>query len=207
MQQLLGLGSDPTAADEPTERSAPQDAATLFAREAVAAWAEDLHDLAGNAALCDYLRVPEAVMAELVQEIIAGARRLDLEQRITAKVREVTSFRMRFQQIVALPARLGGDLINRYVDFLGYDALDPGERPALELEDGPRPIFRPRPTPRNGPKLGERQSRYDQEYYTDWIRGFMDLVQHNARFQGGGSVDIAANQHIGALLERLGAAI
>jgi hypothetical protein len=37
--------------------------------------------------------------------------------------RQATGFRMKFEQIVALPARLTANLLNSYVDFLGYDAL------------------------------------------------------------------------------------
>ncbi|MDS4058412.1 MAG: virulence factor SrfC family protein, partial [Candidatus Contendobacter sp.] len=135
MKALLGLGA---VAGEPTEAPRRDDAA-LFAREAVAEWMRDLHDLGGNKSLCDYYRVPEASMAEFVKELIAGAQRLKLEERIEALVRKVTGFRMKFEQIVALPARLTANLLNGYVDFLGYDVLALEQRPTLALETGPRP--------------------------------------------------------------------
>ncbi len=200
MKQLLGLGA--TAAG-PTPAANLKDDAALFAREAVADWMQDLQDLAGNGSLCDYYRLPETLMAEFVKELMAGAKRLNIEERITAAVREATGFRMRFQQIVALPARLTANLINSYINFLGYAAISLNERPQLVLEDGPRPIFRPRAVPRNGPVLTEQQSNYDQDYYTDWIRGFLDLVERNARFQGGVDVDMEANARLGQLLKQL----
>ena len=202
MKLLLGLGG---AAGEPAEAPRRDDAA-LFAREAVAEWMRDLQDLSGNKALCDYFRVPETVMVEFVKELIGGAQRLKLEERIEARVREVTGFRMKFEQIVALPARLTANLLNGYVDFLGYDALAPAQRPMLPLETGPRPVFPPRTVPRGGPQLSERQSTYDQDYYTDWIRGFLDLVERNARTRGGAEVDLAANRRLGELLGKLRAA-
>ena len=140
MKALLGLGTP--AAGEPTEAPRKDDAA-LFAREAVAEWMRDLQDLSGNKSLCDYYRVPDARMAEFVKELIDGARRLKLEERIETLVRQVTGFRMKFEQIVALPARLTANLLNRYVDFLGYDALALEQRPMLPLESGPRPVFPP----------------------------------------------------------------
>ncbi len=200
MKALLGLGTP--AAGEPVEAPRKDDAA-LFAREAVAEWMRDLHDLGGNKSLCDYYRLPEPAMAELVKELIAGAQRLKLEDRIVTLAREVTGFRMKFEQIVALPARLTANLLNRYVDFLGYDALAPERRPMLTLESGPRPVFPPRTVPRGGPQLGEQPSSYDQDYYTDWIRGFLDLVERNARFRDGAEVDLAANRRLGELLARL----
>ncbi|MDS4021393.1 MAG: virulence factor SrfC family protein [Candidatus Competibacter sp.] len=200
MKTLLGLGAP--AAGEPAEAPRKDDAA-LFAREAVAEWMRDLQDLSGNKTLCDYYRVPEASMAEFVKELIGGAQRLKLEGRIETLVRQVTGFRMKFEQIVALPARLTANLLNSYVDFLGYDALAPEQRPMLPLESGPRPVFPPRAVPRGGPQLGEQPSTYDQDYYTDWIRSFLDLVERNARTRGGGEVDLAANRRLGELLARL----
>jgi hypothetical protein len=200
MKALLGLGTPAAGGAVETPR---KDDAALFAREAVAEWMRDLQDLSGNKSLCDYYRVPEANMAELVKELIDGAQRLKLEERIEAMVRQVTGFRMKFEQIVALPARLTANLLNRYVDFLGYDALALAQRPMLPLESGPRPVFPPRTVPRGGPQLSEQPSSYDQDYYTDWIRSFLDLVERNARTRDGAEVDLAANRRLGELLGRL----
>ena len=75
--------------------------------------------------------------------------------------------------------------------------------PKNGVQGGPRPVFPLRPVPRGGPQLAERQSTYDQDYYTDWIRAFLDLVERNARFRDGAEVDLAANQRLGELLARL----
>jgi len=203
MKVLLGLGGD-TATDAAALR---KDDAALFAREAVAEWMRDLHDLSGNKSLCEYYRVPEPSMIDFIKELIAGAQRLKLEEHIETLVRQVTGFRMKFEQIVALPARLTANLLNNYVDFLGYDALAPEQRPMLALESGPRPLFPPRAVPRGGPQLGEQQSTYDQDYYTDWIRAFLDLVERNARNRAGRDIDLAANQRLGDLLTRLRSSI
>ncbi|MEI2741658.1 MAG: virulence factor SrfC family protein [Candidatus Competibacter sp.] len=202
MKALLGLGGSTGAADAPRK-----DDAALFAREAVAEWMRDLQDLGGNKTLCEYYRVPETHMADFVKELIDGAQRLKLEDRIETLVRQVTGFRMKFEQIVALPARLTANLLNGYVAFLGYDALALEQRPMLPLESGPRPVFPPRALPKGGPQLSERQSSYDQDYYTDWIRAFLDLVERNARNRDGKDVDLAANRRLGELLTRLRAAV
>ncbi len=202
MQQLLGLtGGTP---EPQPEADIPQDDAALFAAETLAEWMQDLQSLAADAARCDYFRLPQTIMATFVQEIIAGAKRLDIEAEIARTVREVIGFRMRFQQIVALPARLSANLINNYINYLGYDAIAITERPQLPMNDGPRAIFPPRRIPRNGPELGEQQARYDQDFYTDWIRAFLDLVERNARFQGGVDVDLTANERLGQMLTQLG---
>jgi len=197
MKALLGLGA--AGAGEEMRK----DDAALFACEAVAEWMQDLQDLSGDPSRCDYYRVPPVLMAEFVKELISGAQRLKLEERIVAQTRQVTGFRMKFEQIVALPARLTANLLNGYVDFLGYDTLALDKRPWLPLDGGPRPVFPPRPAPRGGPQLSEQQSTYDQDYYTDWIRAYLDLVERNARFHDGAEVDLAANRRLGELLTRL----
>jgi hypothetical protein len=198
MQKLLGLAAIPEEA-EATATTRKDDAA-LFAEEAVAEWMQDLHDLAGNDSLCDYYKLPATLMAEFVKELIAGAQRLRLEERVTEAVREATGFRLQFQQMVALPARLTANLLNNYINRLGYDGLALDKRPLVTLENAARPIFQPRSVPPNGPVLEERQAGYDETYYTDWIRGFLDLVERNARFRGGVDVDVAANRRLGELL-------
>ncbi len=200
MKALLGLG---TPATEATAEAPRKDDAALFAREAVAEWMRDLQDLGGNKTLCDYYRVPETTMAEFVKELINGAQRLKLEDQIEALVREAAGFHMKFEQFVALPARLTANLLNRYVDFLGYDTLPPAQRPTLALEGGPRPVFPPRTVPRGGPQLGDQPSTYDQDYYTDWIRSFLDLVERNVRTRDGAEVDLAANRRLGELLAQV----
>jgi len=138
MKALLGLGTSAAGvapeARRTTPRCSPRGGGGMDA---------DLQDLSGNKSLCDYYRVPESGMAEFVKELIAGAQRLKLEERIETLVRQVTGFRMKFEQIVALPARLTANLLNGYVDFLGYDALALEKRPMLALETGPRPVFPP----------------------------------------------------------------
>jgi len=198
MKALLGLGGS-TGAGEETRK----DDAALFASEALTEWMRDLQDLGGDASRCDYYRVPAALMAEFVKELISGVQRLKLEQRIVAQTRQAIGFRMKFEQIVALPAKLTANLLNGYVDFLGYDAQALDKRPQLALDSGPRPVFPPRPAPRGGPQLSEQQSTYDQDYYTDWIRAYLDLVERNARFHDGAEVDLAANRRLSELLGRL----
>jgi hypothetical protein len=75
MKALLGLGA-PLAGEAPRK-----DDAALFAREAVAEWMQDLQDIGGNKALCDYYRVPGAD-GRIRQGTDRGAQRLKLEKRI-----------------------------------------------------------------------------------------------------------------------------
>lgn len=198
MQKLLGLTGNQEQID--SEVATRKDDAALFAEETLTEWMQDLRDLAGNLALCEYYRFSEKLMGEFIKELIAGAQRLKLEEAITEAVRDATRFRLKFQQLVALPAQLTANLLNNYINMLGYDALAFDKRPIVAADHAARPIFQPRSVPANGPVLDERQASYDETYYTDWIRGFLDLVERNARFRGGVDIDVAANQRLGQLL-------
>lgn len=199
MKALLGLGG--AAASTPPE--VRKDDAAQFASESVAEWMRDLQDLSADANRCDYYHLPANLMAEFVKELIHGAKRLQLEQKIVGETRQVTGFRMKFEQIMALPARLAANRLNSYIAFLGYNQVELAQRPELPAANGLRPVFPPRPAPEAAPILNEQPSSYDQDYYTDWIRAYLDLVERNVRFHDGVEVDLAANQRLGEFLGRL----
>ena len=138
----------------------------------------------------DLLAQPEP-LAELLGALQRSAADYDLQLSSCAEAVDLSRWQI-------APGRcIDVALLNRLF------GLDLPQRPTLPLPGGPRPVFPPRPVPRGGPQLAERQSTYDQDYYTDWIRAFLDLVERNARFRDGAEVDLAANQRLGELLARL----
>ncbi len=173
-----------------------RDDATRFAESVIAAWFRDMHDLAANQAFCDFVNIPSALVADLVKEIVEGAKRLDLEWEIADTVRSSTPMRMKVQKLVKLPVRRSAQLINTFVNKLGYDRIDPTGRPRTKSKVDPRPIFLARNPPLGVPEIPEQPARFDQRYYTDWICGFLDLVDKNACIENGNVLNIEANQEL-----------
>ena len=147
--------------------------------------------------------MPGVARVNLVDELIDAAKRQDLKNAITARVRKATSFRQKLEEAVAKPVTIAQDIINGYVDYLGFDKAKLAERPTSGREK--RPVFAPRPPVGDYPALGEEPAAYDQAFYVDWITGFVRLVEDNVRFRDGSSVDVVANARLGGLIEKLAA--
>jgi hypothetical protein len=183
--------------------SGPADQAERFADMALAEWMELLRKFTEDPEAESLFRMPSAPRVNLVDELIEGAKRQDLKTTITARVRKATSFRQKLEEAVAKPVTIAEDIINAYVDCLGFDKVALAGRPTAGREK--RPVFAPRPPVGDYPALGEEPSAYDQAFYVDWITGFLRLVEDNVRFRDGSSVDVVANARLGGLIEKLAA--
>jgi hypothetical protein len=191
--------------DHSDPRTSPRlrDDAQRFAENVIEAWFRDMHDLAANEAFCDSVKVPSEQAADLVKEIVDGAKRLDLEREIAETVRDSTAMRMKFPKLVKLPVRRSAHLINSYVNKLGYDAVDPSERPRTKSRVDARAIFLSPNSPIGIPEIPDQPSRFEQRYFIDWICGFLDLVEKNACVENGNMVNIEANRELGKYVAEL----
>jgi hypothetical protein len=183
--------------------SGPADQAERFADMALAEWMELLRKFTEDPDAASLFRMPGVARVNLVDELIEAAKRQDLKTAITARVRKATSFRQKLEEAVAKPVTIAQDIINGYVDYLGFDKAKLAERPTSGREK--RPVFAPRPPVGDYPALGEEPAAYDQAFYVDWITGFVRLVEDNVRFRDGSSVDVVANARLGGLIEKLAA--
>jgi hypothetical protein len=183
--------------------SGPADQAERFADLALAEWMELLRKFTEDPEADNLFRMPGASRVNLVDELIEAAKRHDLKDAITARVRKATSFRQKLEEAVAKPVTIAEDIINTYVDYLGFDKAPLAERPTAGREK--RPVFAPRPRVGDYPQLGEEAAAYDQAFYVDWITSYIRLVEDNVRFRDGSSVDVVANARLGGLIEKLAA--
>jgi hypothetical protein len=179
----------------------PADQAERFADMALAEWMDVLRKFSENPEAGAFFRMPSPSRANLVDELIDGAKRQDLKDAITARVRKATSFRQKLEEAVAKPVTIAHEVINSYVDYLGFDRAPLPERPTAGRDK--RPVFAPRPPVGEYPQLGEESAAYDQAFYVDWITGFVRLVEDNVRYRDGSSVDVVANNRLGGLIEKL----
>ena len=99
----------------------PADQAERFANMALAEWMDVLRKFSENPEADAFFRMPSPSRANLVDELIDGAKRQDLKDAITARVRKATSFRQKLEEAVAKPVTIAHEVINSYVDYLGFD--------------------------------------------------------------------------------------
>jgi len=196
MIKLLGLDD----IIPPQEAKAPvriKDEADRFAECIMCEWMRDLHDIAGNEVLSSYFKLSDGYMAELVQELICGAKRLNIEGMIGKAVRRTGAYHQKFQMLVAPTVRITANILNNYINHLGYDQVPLDKRPQLSDGNGQfRPVFSPRPIPDSIPNLADSVSRHDQQFYTDWIKALLELVEANATGGDDRKIDLQSNAQL-----------
>ncbi len=180
-----------------------RDIAARFADAVLERWMDELHAIADSVRLYHYFQMSESTMTTLVSELIAGSRRLDLRTDIAEQVRQVTSFRQKLDLAMAKPALVAANIVNAYVNWLGFERLAVEARPVAGQGPQRRPIFAPRPPVMGALSLPERQIPYDRNQYVDWMAGFVRLVEDNAASRDGQAVDVAQNARMGELLRAL----
>jgi hypothetical protein len=179
------------------------DHADRYADAVVQHWIGEVRAIADSTRLCNYFRMPDEAMSVLTSEMISGARRLDLRGEIAARVRTITSFRQKLDQAMGRPAFVAAYIINAFVDWLGFESVDPTQRPAVGRGPQRRTVFAPRPLVFGAPELPAEPAPYDQMQYVDWMAAFMRLVEDNASTLEGRQIDVQQNARLGALISGL----
>ena len=195
LRDLLGLESG----GQGTEI---RDAADAFANAAVEHWVETIRSLANNPRVCRHFRMGEQSMSDLVDELIAGAARLDLRRRVAGTIRPSVPPHPSVKDAVVQPALLAANAIGSFVFWLGYDGVEPAKRPAQRGSAGVR-VFQP-PPPADVPDLKEQPSSFDERFYGDWFTAYFDFVKLNTESVAGRQIDIEQNGRIGQILVGLG---
>jgi hypothetical protein len=187
--------------DAPVIATGARDRPEMFADMAIAEWARGMTAVAEDAASATALHVPRDLMLILIRELERAARRHDLRARIARLLRERASFQNRNASAAQKPVMLVEQTINSFVYMLGYDWLAPDKRP--EAPRGTRRIFAPR-APMNGlPRLGPTSTPYGFNFEVDWMTAVRLTFEANAQDAGSGTIDIAANERLGAIIARL----
>jgi hypothetical protein len=190
---LLG---EPAAATQGT-----RDRSDMFADMALAEWASGMAAIAEDAATATALRVPREQAMILVRELERAARRQDLRGLIAATLRDRAGFHNRAAAAAQKPVMIVEQAINNFVHVLGFDRLPPDKRP--EAPRGTRRIFAPRPAVNGLPKLGPTPAPYGLNFEVDWMTAISQTIEANAQHTGSSTIDIAANEQLGAIITRL----
>jgi hypothetical protein len=180
-----------------------RDIPALFADAVLEKWMSEIYRLADTPKQFGYFQLSESTMSGLAAELIEGAQRLGLRDRIAGQVRDVVSFRLKGDAAMARPALVAAESINRYINYLGFDALPLQERPMAGQGEARRPVFQPRRQVDDIPPLPARPQPFDRLQSVDWMAALVRLVEDNAMNQDGRTIDVAENARLGQLLETL----
>ncbi len=150
--------------------------ARTFAAEVLSTWISRLNELAQDTAALTYYRMTSATVQDIVKELGSGSARVQLQARIARIVSKTESKRLTIHDAVKLPTRQAGQLISQFVNFLGFKAKAPAERPQV----AGRPVFSGRVKAKGLPQLEETPQHYERQYTRDWLKAYLEFVNLNA---------------------------
>ena len=187
-----------------TRRAAPtRSRETLLAETAVRSWIEAMYGRIENSAFCQEVGVSSEILRELVNELAGAARRLKLDERLTERLSD-HAHEERRDELTAKTAVIAERYVNQFVCDLGWSSVAIEARPKIEFADGTsRPIFAPRPVSFDPAEMLAEPVPFRQTYFDDWVFGFYQLVQDNAKSEDGQTINVAQNARLGRVLSTL----
>ncbi len=174
--------------------------AQQLARTALNHWIETVRTVPLAATAPRNYQMPRQALAYLVDEIIAGANRQQVEQRVAAHIEQVTASSGDSDDRVARAALCVANAVGDFVMTLGFDDTFSNSHPRRRGHQQ-TPIFPPRNT--RGLTALADSTDHDKEFVADWTQAFMTLVDDNATGLREGDIDDEQNRKLGRLLRLL----
>lgn len=177
--------------------------ARTFARAVVSDWTKQIRALPETLDVQRHLGIPGEILQIIVQELITGALRYKLEDKLVEALQDaeaagsITRGRLADQQV--LVARL---IVNDFVDYFGFSGQPLERRPASTKRRDHR-VFAP-PRPIEGlPTLTAKPLNYPALFILDWFDAFVATVVGNAGHELGREITAEQNQRLGRLIARI----
>lgn len=177
---------------------ASEDAARL-ARTAIDHWVQTMRAMAHAADAVRSYQMPRTALQNLVDELIAGAARTELDRRLTQSIQQVTAGEGVSPGAIAKAAMCASSTIGDYVMCLGFADVFSNSHPRRKGK-AQQPIFLPRQTTAIdsvAEPVDERQ------FYSDWSQAFLAMVDENAGGLRERNVSDEQNRRLGRLLRLL----
>jgi hypothetical protein len=203
-------GAAPTAAAAPKRRE--RDRFDQFASEVQNLWTARVRSLASDERALAGLRMDAQLVIALADELVSGAHRLALGDRIAERVRkQLDSATTRHELVADRAAGIATTLVNDYVSYLGFGDLPEADRPAVPEAPKPRQrgVFAAPPVPERDkiPQLGESRAPLETNYFLDWGVAFRQLGIDNMGFAGGREIGEEDNRLLGDILGEIAPAL
>jgi hypothetical protein len=183
---------------------APLDAASAaqaFAAVAMAHWVASARLFAQAERICQILQMPRANLLQLVDELISGAARLDLEQKLAREIETLIADEPEPAHRVSKAALAAASLLGDYMMWLGYADPQSNSHPRRRGR-AQAPIFQRKAASDAFDEIAQPEG-FDQEFLSDWSQAFHALVKENSAEQTARVVDQERNRRLGELLQRL----
>lgn len=173
--------------------------AVRFGKAAIAAWTRQLRSLPERTEIHRVLGLPGEILQALVDEVITGAARHQVEERLVAALEgaeiqaSTTRNRLADQQV-----RIAGMVIAAYVDWLGFGTRPVSERPRI---GGTVPVFAPGRPLTGLPVLDDDSAGFTASFILGWFEAFKDTAVNNAGHAAGSEISPEQNERLGRILD------
>ncbi len=151
--------------------------------------------------ICQTLQMPRSSLLQLVDELIAGTNRLELETRIAREIQTIMTDAPDASHRIARAAMCAANVIGDYVMWLGCNDALSNNHPRRKGR-GETPIFPPKVSSDIWAVAAD-DGDLDREFLSDWSQAFLRLVDDNATDLAGRDIDAERNQKLGELLAEL----
>jgi hypothetical protein len=203
------------SAPQATTATGPRDRFDHFAAALFSAWEGKMRSLSQDLArqhalglISDELVEPgPRLVPVLVNEILDGARRLQLSSKLAIKLRDrLESANVRWDQIADRALLISLMHFNDFVATLGFADRSLSDRPQSVTGDGA--IFDLPPVSQGPfpPSLGDVHQDLALKRFLDWGTGLLELGVENVSDDTGSMEDRQDNHALGEILRALGAA-
>lgn len=185
-----------------------------FCRAVISDWIKDLRQLSDRPEIHRLLGLADDVIQSVVDEVVTGAVRYRLEEKMVAALHAAeehaatTRNKLAGQQVL-----VSSMLINDFVDFLGFSAVAPQDRPLADPRTrvaglAERRIFAPLApiAPGQLPTLNPKPLNYSAIYIVDWFEAFRSTAIGNAGHAAGSEIPPEQNERLGAILKQIAGA-
>ncbi|TBY84589.1 virulence factor SrfC family protein [Rhizobium leguminosarum] len=179
---------------------------TYLAKAAVGHWTENLLALLRNDEALNTMALDAETAGELVSELIAGARRSDLESRIAIDLERLAGNAIERPDILLEKAGFfATSHINRFASTLGFDTVPEEKRPKAPdgTDDGMVTVFAKRPNNTNCDGLARERSNFAYLSLSEWMYAFHQMVIDNVMSGEGFTVNVEQNERLRTIMTGL----
>ena len=184
--------------EKPTEKIVE----SRFAMAAFKSWIEHLRSISSDQHLMQFFGFTKESVEGLVGELITGANRLHLQDKLSKVVFRNENAGSKRDQLVERQVFSINTEIADFIAWLDFVNQPLTQRPVSRVMND-RVIFENREVEKvNGlPKLDEQTNNYTKNYLFDWFVAFGHFAEGNAGHSAGREIDQISNAKLGAVLE------
>ncbi|MNO31321.1 putative bacterial virulence factor [compost metagenome] len=200
--------------DEPQVPAAPADTVvrssgsdSRFAQAVLREWIGHLRHIPEDVRLMTYLGLAKPAIEALVDEIITGATRLNLQQRLLQAIVRTEQVGSKREQLVSRQVLTAKMILADFIGWLGFIDMELEQRPQSRANPGAK-LFQPPERIAAGqlPKLLPQPLEHTRGYVGDWLVALATIATDNAGHSAGREITPQQNESLGRIIATFAAA-